>query len=166
MRTPILSLAVLVSLAWLAGCSGASEPTPSGTGFDSQGISGSGGAASSPTTGSAPCANEGATLRCGQEIAVTDGMLTCTVGTRTCTGGSWSACDTSPGLTAQYPVQLGCSDMPTADAPAPAPCAEEGQTRDCLVDPADNHSVHDCFHGVQVCTNGAWGACRAPSSRK
>ncbi len=84
-----LSSSGLLALV-LAACG--SDPLP----FSSPSSSAMPGRCTTPSAGCA-CAREGEVVACGEKQSNAAGNLVCMTGTRQCSGGSWGACDTTPG---------------------------------------------------------------------
>jgi hypothetical protein len=150
----------------LTACSGGSSPPLMQVESQADTAAVDGGAApAQPAAPAARCAEEGAFLRCGQILAQQGSNWMCTVGSRVCSGGVWSECTVAP----TQPTQLvspsvGCSDpMPAL----PDACPTEGDTRKCTVGTGGGNTPSgNCFHGEQVCQNGAWSACAAPAAKE
>jgi hypothetical protein len=158
---------VLIALTGisLTACSGGDNPPLMA--FESQADTAAADSGAAPAQAAAPaarCAEEGAFLRCGQLLAQQGSSWVCTIGSRVCTGGTWSECSVAPAQPTQLVApSVGCNDpMPAL----PDACPTEGATRDCVVNlDRGNSPSGNCFHGEQVCQSGAWTACAAPSAK-
>ena len=157
-------LAVL-QVALLAGCSGADAMPPtldeiSGAPAENMTENHALDGTSSTGAGAAPaeggCDNEGAIQDCRTPIAARDGYYLCGLGHQTCQGHSWSTCtthETSAGEDQWTPIAVGC------DAP-PERCDRDGAARKCVQHlPPSAGGENNCYHGQQLCTDGAWSTC-------
>ncbi len=95
------ALAVTAGGAVLSACSGESTPKEGppleGTGGSTASGAGTGGGTVGPTCGETPaigcpCDTEGAAVDCGHVIHREGDFVSCSAGTRTCSGGVWSDC--------------------------------------------------------------------------
>ncbi len=75
----------------LAGCVDTERPQLVGPGGDTDPPTPPGDRCATPDEG-CPCADEGNSVECANTLKQTSGYVTCAQGTRTCTGGQYSAC--------------------------------------------------------------------------
>jgi hypothetical protein len=61
------------------------------------------------------------------------------------------------------PALAGAADA--ADAGAASGTCTTGDARECKVTLASHGNVANCFVGVQICDNDAWGPCESPPKR-
>ena len=86
------STAGMVGLVGFVLASACGSPNDASTLGDPPSVDGGGGGCGgSPSTG-CPCATEGQMTACGDVVSQEGSFVTCAEGTRTCTGGSWGAC--------------------------------------------------------------------------
>jgi hypothetical protein len=69
------------------------------------------------------CSPEGATAPCGQTEAVKGDDVVCALGTRSCTGGVWGACDVKEHIT-KYAPRTGSNHLLNL-AESPVPCGDK-----------------------------------------
>jgi hypothetical protein len=78
-----------------------------------------------------------------------------------CGDGEEDRFDPLDGLTPDQ--DAGTGGRPPTDAATEADvdpaCPEEGALRECSVDLGMQGTVHNCFHGWQMCQEGTWSPC-------
>ena len=80
---------VALTAGTLVGACGNSKPADDGNGGG--GNDAAVNACATPSQGCS-CSGDGTTAACGQVVSRSDGYVSCSEGTRTCTGGTWGAC--------------------------------------------------------------------------
>src|SRR5450432_225493 len=125
-----VALALVALAAW--GCGTGSNPATLGDTPSTMPDGSSGPSCATPNT-DCPCSSDGAQVACGEVVSRSGDYVTCSEGTRTCMGGSWSVCASQYLTTKSVSVQSGGIHVLNIN-PAVA-CGDSGVPRD-LCDPA------------------------------
>jgi hypothetical protein len=136
----VLGIVVLSAVAMVAcGCASGSNPAaPSGvTGPQEAGVT-------VPQCGAipatdCPCPTEGAQVGCGDVVMQSGNYVTCSEGTRTCSGGTWSVCAGRYITTQSLTVPIGGVQVQKFNVPIA--CMDAGEPNPC--DPACTTFIDD-----------------------
>jgi hypothetical protein len=145
-----LGLAVLVGAC---GMNNDAPPLGGGPGTDNDA---SGGGCGTPNTG-CPCSSDGDSVDCGEVKSVQGDYVTCSIGKRICSGGSWGPCVAE--YTAVKSTGALGGDIHTLGLGEPSPEAGSCGTNYC--DPTcnsfpDNSNGVDGGPGLQATPDGGW----------